>query len=114
MLDQGNRVSSRLVTTLSIGPYPVEVFISDTRIQEDDPDGYFDDNVRPYAITIHDRCKGSERWAVLFHELTHLALHLFGVELNSKTEEIVANAIGLTFFEALENDLCSAPGEPEL
>lgn len=94
-------MSARLICTLSVGPYPLEVYEHDTPIEDGDPQGMLDRTTRPIAIRYHARCKGTERLAVIIHELTHLAFYLHSLELAEDTEEQACDATACVFPQAL-------------
>ena len=100
----------KLIATWQIGPNAVDVYEYSDLMNDDDPDGMFMSEVRPWEIRIHRRCQGSERWAVLLHELVHVATHLMSIELGSK-DEVVCDAVALTFYEALKCYLAPPPDQ---
>lgn len=59
----------------------------------------------PWVIRVAARCRGAERWAVLLHELAHVAVHLSGLALSHEREEVLARAVELVLVPALGQSL---------
>lgn len=95
----------RRVATFSVGPYPCEVYEADGPIDDTDPDGLCECIDRPRRIFINTRCKGQEFWAVMIHELTHLALNVHKIEVSDNLEERICEALAVTLTAALKVEL---------
>lgn len=89
------------VMAYKVGPYPVEVYVSHTPLDTDDPDGTYQFHEKPRRISIAARCTGDERLAVLFHELTHCAFEIARIPHDATHVETVCEAIAMTFTSAL-------------
>lgn len=100
--------SKRLIMMTQVGPYPVDIYEVD-RIDEDDSDGEIDTSCKPMEVRVNARCQGAERWAVIFHELGHLAFSVFHVKVPDDIEETACEAIAITFAEALRSMLPEPP-----
>ena len=97
----------RLMMTTQVGPYPLDVFEVTGKIDDEDSDGEFDPTTKPARILVHERCKGPERWAVIFHELTHAACYLFAVKVPQ--EETLCEAVAFVLAETLMPYVGKAP-----
>lgn len=67
--------------------------------------GLWDDAAR--RITIDGTAKREHQWRVLFHELTHAALHDSGIEnlLEAKAVEAICDAISTARYQEMRGNL---------
>lgn len=117
----------KLIARFMLGPISVPVFECYEPIAEDDPDGECDWN--PHYIKVAARVQGAARWAVIIHELVHLALREYGLAIcaqeggllqrlaealrgdidSNEREELLCNIVGLALADTLGGLLGDPP-----